>query len=204
MTQKEGDNLLENQKRIVTCLNREIESMETDYNGLAMGIEKACGGRRMSEEALLAIKDKAGAPAKAQQDSISLAVLARSLAKRRAIVERKERFCQTLALFIQEDRGVMRRDYTTAYFNMLRSKAGGLTAREKEDKFIFGLGEAPAAAAAAEPNPYAAGAGGGGVGASSSSSAAKRAREEEEAAAQTAARLTASGQPDKRFKAGAK
>ena len=202
MPRRDGDVLLENQKRIVTCLNRDLETMEVDYNNLAMAIEKACGGRRMSEEALLAIKDKAGAPAKAQQDSISLAVLARSLAKRRAIVERKERFCQTLALFIQEDRGVMRKDYTTAYFNALKSKAGGLTPREKEDKFIFGLTEAPAAAAsaAAEPNPYAAGAGGGGA----SSSAGKTRREEEETPAQTAARLTASGQPDKRFKAGAK
>jgi hypothetical protein len=202
MPRREGDVLLDNQKRIVTCLNRDIDAMEVDYNNLAMAIEKACGGRRMSEEALLAIKDKAGAPAKAQQDSISLAVLARSLAKRRAIVERKERFCQTLALFIQEDRGVMRKDLTTAYYLALKSKAGGLTAREKEDKIIFGLTEAPASAspAAHEPNPYAAGGGGGGA----SSSAGKTRRDDDETPAQVAARLTASGQPDKRFKAGAK
>lgn len=200
--------MLANQRRTVACLNREIDAMENDYNNLAMAIEKACGGRRMSEEALLAVKDKAGAPAKAQQDSISLAVLARSLAKRRAIVGRKERLCQTLALFIQEDQGVLRSAYTTAYYLALKSKAGGLTAREKEDKFIFGLTESPAAAAAAapaaEPNPYAAGGGGGGGGGGAGASAAKRAREEEEAAAAAAIRLTAAGKPDKRFSTGLK
>jgi hypothetical protein len=212
MTKKDAETLLDTQKRIVSCLRLEIDGASDSYDALALSIEKACGGRRMSEEALLAIKSNADAPAKAQQESIQLGVVARDLAKRRSIVGRKEQLCATLALFISEDDGVMRKDYTTAYYNMLKSKTGGLTHKEKADKFIFGLADAPAAAqapppaaaaaAAAAPILYAAGGG-------AASSAAKTKREEDESppAASKVVRLTASGQPDKRtksFKDGAK
>ena len=127
-------------------------------------------------------------------------MLAKSLAKKRAIVERKEQLIHTLTLFIQEDQGVLRTGYTTAYYNTIMSKRGGLTEKERADKFIFGATEAPSAA----PIPVQhEGGGGGGGGASSAPSApvsyAGKKREEE-----ASVPVTKTGEPDKRFKAGAK
>ena len=200
MTPKDADLLVPTQERILVCLKKEIDAMLVNYNSLAISIEKGMGVGRMGETQLLGVKDLQKAPPKVQQDSISLGVIARSLAKKRAIVERKERLIQSLVLFIQEDQGVLRTGYTTAYYNSIIAKRGGLTEKERADKFIFGATEAPApAAAVAEASSS-----------SSSSfssapapvsyacaSATKTKREEE-------APLTKTGEVDKRFKAGAK
>ena len=203
MPPKDADALLAGQQHILKVLNREIEGMDVQYNTLATTIEKAMGKGRMSEPALLAVKDNSKTPAKVQQDSISLGVLAKSLAKKRAIVERKEQLIHTLTLFIQEDQGVLRAGYTTAYYNTIMSKRGGLTEKERTDKFIFGCTEAPSVAPI--PAHYEGGGGGGGASSAAAAAAAgpisysggKSKREDD-------APLTKTGEPDKRFKAGTK
>jgi hypothetical protein len=121
-----------------------IDDADEAYGEKAKTIEKLCGKGRMGEPELLAVKNNQRAPAAAQQESISLGVIASALQKKRAIVERKEALIQSLSLFIQEDQGVMRRGYTTEYFRSIMAKRGGLTEKERADKIIFGAeGHAP-------------------------------------------------------------
>jgi len=200
MTPKDAEDALKVQQRITTTLKKEIEVMDAEYNALATTIEKAMAKGRMGEPQLLAVKDDAKAPAKSQQDSISLGVIARSLAKKRTIVERKERLIHTLSLFIQEDQGVLRKGYTTAYFQAIMAKRGGLTEKERADKVIFGAAEAPAVIVVSD------------TGSSSSSSSAAAAAASASAsgpvsyagAKREEAPLTKTGEVDKRFKTGAK
>jgi len=201
MTPKDAEDALKVQQRITTTLKKEIEVMDAEYNALATTIEKAMAKGRMGEPQLLAVKDDAKAPAKSQQDSISLGVIARSLAKKRTIVERKERLIHTLSLFIQEDQGVLRKGYTTAYFQAIMAKRGGLTEKERADKVIFGAAEAPVIVVSD-------------TGSSSSSSSSSAAAAAASASAsgpvsyagakREEAPLTKTGEVDKRFKTGAK
>jgi hypothetical protein len=205
MTPKDAADLLKVQERILSCLKSEINDADEQYNKLAVSIERACGGRRMGEPELLAVKNNLRAPAAAQQESISLGVIASALQKKRAIVERKEALIQSLSLFIQEDQGVMRRGYTTAYYQSIMAKRGGLTEKERADKIIFGAAEGPAPAAAAA----AAAAAEGGASSSAAAAAPKRPAAEVEIVPAAgggggAAPLTKTGEPDKRYKAGAK
>jgi len=206
MTPKDAADLLKVQERILSCLKNEIDDADEAYGEKAKTIEKLCGKGRMGEPELLAVKNNQRAPAAAQQESISLGVIASALQKKRAIVERKEALIQSLSLFIQEDQGVMRRGYTTEYFRSIMAKRGGLTEKERADKIIFGAeGHAPAATAAAAAAPEG--------GASSSSSAAYAGAKRPAADVEVlpaagggggAAPLTKTGEPDKRYKAGAK
>jgi hypothetical protein len=196
MTPKDAEDSLKVQQRILLVLNKDIEAMDVNYNSLAISIEKAMSMGRMGESQLLGAKDNQKAPPKVQQDSISLGVIAKSLAKKRAIVERKERLISTLVLFIQEDQGVLRTGYTSAYYASLKTKRGGLTEKERADKFIFGMiddvvdvssfssssSSSSSAGAAAAPVSYA---------------GTKTKRDED-------VPLTKSGERDKRYAAGAK
>lgn len=205
MTAKDADDMLNVQHRILKNLKSEINDADEQYNQLAVRIERACGGRRMGEPELLAVKNNQRAPAAAQQESISLGVIASALQKKRAIVERKEALIQSLTLFVQEDQGVMRRGFTTEYFRAIMAKRGGLTEKERADKIIFGVEGAPppqAAAVAAE---------GGASSSSAAAAAPKRPAAEVEVlpaagggGGGAAAPLTKTGEPDKRYKAGAK
>ena len=199
MTPKDAEDALKVQQRITTTLKKEIEAMDAEYNVLATTIEKAMAKGRMGEPQLLSVKDDGRASAKAQQDSISLGVIARSLTKKRTIVERKERLIHTLTLFIQEDQGVLRRGYTTAYYQSIMAKRGGLTEKERADKVIFGAAEAPAVIVVSDA--------GSSSSSSSSSSAAAAAASgpvSYAGAKREDAPLTKNGEVDKRFKTGAK
>jgi len=196
MTPKDAEDALKVQQRIMTTLTKEIDAMDINYNALATTIEKAMAKGRMGEPQLLAVKDDAKAPAKTQQDSISLGVIARSLAKKRTIVERKERLIHTLTLFIQEDQGVLRKGYTTAYYQSIMAKRGGLTEKERADKVIFGATEAPVIVVSDSSSSSSSSSSSAAAAASGPVSYAGAKREE--------APLTKTGEVDKRFKTGAK
>jgi len=197
MTPKDAEDALKVQQRIQNTLNREIDALDGEYNSLATTIEKAMNKGRMGETQLLAVKDNAKAPAKVQQYSISLGVIAKSLAKKRTIVERKERLIHSLSLFIQEDQGVLRTGYTTAYYNSIMAKRGGLTEKERADKVIFGAAEAYAPVAPEAPSS------GSGSGSGSGSAAAPVSYSGSKIKAEEAP-LTKTGEVDKRYKSGAK
>ncbi len=202
------------QEYVKTTLDTEIQDVTRAYNTLATELEGVMGKGRMSESQLLAIKDDPKGKPDAKQLSIRLGVLAGSLEKKRAIVERKTALIQTIKLFIQEDKGVLRQGFTTAYYQSLAAKRGGLTETERRDKAVF----FDYSLVTAVGLPIGGGGGGGGGGAgggggstvsyaassSSSSNSKKRpappAPEEEAEDEEEVIRVKADGKPDARFK----
>ena len=193
----DADRFLAAQQRTVAWLELEIKTGKQRYKKLCDDIEAALDEGRMSEDALLAVAQDSRANASARALSIRLGEVKKSVTKKKDVLERKERLADKLARFIRQSHGVMRDHLTTHYAQTLIAKRGGLTEAERADKIFLGLTDVP------PPS-------GGGGGGSGSGSGVKREREEDEAPAASApappapARVTASGKPDGRFKAGAK
>ena len=127
MTRKDAEALVTTMEHDITLLQSELKTLRNTYKVLCEKIEEAMDLGRMNEADLLNVKTNPKASAAAQQLSIELDVTCKGQKRINEVMARKELLKRKIDHFIQESQGVLRDEYTTEYYEILKSKRVSLT-----------------------------------------------------------------------------
>lgn len=127
MTRKDAEALVTTMEHDISLLQSELKTLRNTYKVLCEKIEEAMDLGRMNETDLLNVKTNPKASAGAQQLSIELDVTCKGQKRINEVMARKELLKRKIDHFIQESQGVLRDEYTTEYYEILKSKRVSLT-----------------------------------------------------------------------------
>jgi len=127
MTRKDAEALVATMEHDIAILQAELKALRSTYKVLCEKIEEAMDLGRMNESDLLNVKTNPKASAGAQQLSIELDVTCKGQKRINEVMARKETLKRKIDHFIQESQGVLRDEYTSEYYETLKSKRVSLT-----------------------------------------------------------------------------
>ena len=175
---------------VVTLLTQEVDTLYEQQNNVAAELQSMLKAkRRLNDEELREVRFDKKANGDCVRLSIDYALLGVKIAKRNEVLERKETLIEKIKAYMS-GKGVMKDELDTALHTLLKSKKGGLTEEQRlQRKWLLIDDEpAPAAAYVAPPPAYAPPAFAPPVTTSAPSTKT------------TAAPITKTGEPDKRYK----
>ena len=181
--------LIKQQEVAIILLDQESDKFYERQNEVADELQRLLGGkRRLSDEALKAVRHDQSKSGAAVRLSIDYCELDVRIAKRQEVIERKKSLVAKLKVLIEGNRGIMKDELNTALYNSLKTKKGGLTDEQRLQRKWLLLDDEPVPV----PEPAVVVGGGGGGGGAAYVAPAP-------AAPSSAVRITKTGEPDKRF-----